>query len=300
MAAGGRGLAWLYYRNDKHTMTASFRQILVHVDASSQCAARLRVARELAGLHGSALTALYAVTPSLVELPVVPGVGPGLAAGLRAIDRARLAQAKSNFEREMSAPGGRAEWCEAQYAPVIGSFIQQAFYADLLVLGQHDRTDPDSRDVPADFVETVVVGSGKPALVLPYIARSGACDLAAPGTVVIAWKETPQSARAVEAAMPFLQRARHVHVTGWGPADRAAGGLSLESYLAAHQVSATWDFQQSEPENLGSLLLSAATDQQGDLLVMGCYGHSRAREWAFGGVTRTLLASMTMPVLMAH
>ena len=54
------------------------------------------------------------------------------------------------------------------------------------------------------------------------------------------------------------------------------------------------------PASTGELILSMAADLGADLVVMGCYGHSRAREWALGGATRTLLASMTVPVLMAH
>jgi nucleotide-binding universal stress UspA family protein len=65
-------------------------------------------------------------------------------------------------------------------------------------------------------------------------------------------------------------------------------------------VDAVWHRHGAEPQALGELLLSRVCDLEADLLVMGCYGHSRAREWVLGGTSRTVLRSMTVPVLMAH
>jgi nucleotide-binding universal stress UspA family protein len=107
----------------------------------------------------------------------------------------------------------------------------------------------------------------------------------------------------VTAALPFLQRAKHVHVLAWGDAgDPAVGGhrLDLDGYLQLRGVTPTWHRGGKEPEALGELLLSRVFDLGADLLVMGCYGHGRAREWALGGVSRTLLRSMTLPLLLAH
>ena len=76
--------------------------------------------------------------------------------------------------------------------------------------------------------------------------------------------------------------------------------LNLDGYLRLHGVAAQWHHRGEEPAELGELLLSQAFDLGADLLVMGCYGHGRAREWMLGGVSRTVLRSMTLPVLMAH
>ena len=65
-------------------------------------------------------------------------------------------------------------------------------------------------------------------------------------------------------------------------------------------MSAQWHRDPGEPAEIGELLLSRCADLSADLLVMGCYGHSRAREWVLGGTSRTVLHSMTLPVLMAH
>ena len=281
-------------------MTSAIRQLLVHLDASSRGVARLQVARQLAQGHGAALHALYAVTPSFVGVPYALEGGGNLAVEMQAIDDERRIRARMTFDEAMKKPGAPAVWSDLTEFPVIGGFARQALYADLMVLGQHDFSAREAADVPLDFAEEVIAASGKPALVIPSVGAQR--DVGA--TVVIAWKETPQAARAVAAAMPLLQRARRVHVVTWSPAlpDNAVASspLGLETYLRAHHVEATWHRYGEEPSHLGELLLSTAFDLEADLLVMGCYGHSRAREWVLGGMSRTILQSMTLPVLMAH
>lgn len=279
-------------------MNTSLAQLLVHLDASPQAVYRLDAACRLGQVHGAAVTALYAVTPSFVELPFSPDIGPDIAAALREIDDAQQARALAAFTQSRLASEVHASWAEVCEAPVSAAFVQQAFYADLLVLGQHDPSEPASMGVPADFVETVMVASGKPALVLPYALAPATIGQ----TAVIAWKPGREAARAVSAAMPLLRRASSVQILSWAAEEEAVSGqrLDLDSYLKLHGVKAIWHREGQEPEALGELLLSRAFDLNADLLVMGCYGHSRAREWILGGTSRTVLRAMTLPVLMAH
>jgi nucleotide-binding universal stress UspA family protein len=280
-------------------MIPSLRQVLVHLDATRAATYRLEAARRIAQQHGAALAALYAVTPRFLELPYAPELGPTFAAELVRIDEERRASTLKAFEETMRAPGPVATWSQANEFPIIGSVARQALYADLLVLGQHDRADEASTAVPPDFVESVLLGSGRPAVVIPYVGWSGEIGM----SVAVAWKETPEAARAVTAAMPILKKASRVHVLTWGyETEPLFGGhvLGLEAYLRLHGVTATWHQGGPEPDAIGELLLSRACDVGADLLVMGCYGHSRAREWILGGATRTILQSMTLPVLMAH
>jgi nucleotide-binding universal stress UspA family protein len=274
-------------------------QVLVHLDTSSHCAQRLEFARAVAREHGAAVTALYAVTPSVVALPFPPGGGMPTAASPRDIDEDFRARARKVFDVAMKKDGPAVAWAESSEFPVVSSFVRQALYADLLVLGQHDSKGPNS-GVPRDFVESVLADSGKPALVLPYEFALSAFG----HTAVIAWKPTREAARAVTAALPFLQRASRVHVQSWGEredSEIAGARLTLDHYLKLHGVDATWHRETGpEPEAIGDLLLSRCADFDADLLVMGCYGHGRAREWILGGATRTVLRSMTLPVLMSH
>lgn len=280
-------------------MTASLKQVLVHLDATRAAAHRLAAARQIAEDHGAALAALYATAPGFVELPYAPEIGATLAASLVEIDEERLGRTLKLFDRTMGTPGPVATWAQTDELPVSGIFAQQARYADLLVLGQRDKSDEAAGAVPADFPEAVLVASGRPAVVVPFVGWSGPVGEA----VCIAWKETPEAARAVAAAMPFLQRASRVHVLTWGAEEEPAVGghrLGLDGYLKLHGVDASFHHGGPEPEAVGELLLSRAFDLGADLLVMGCYGHGRAREWILGGASRTVLQSMTLPVLMAH
>jgi nucleotide-binding universal stress UspA family protein len=280
-------------------MNTSYRQVLVHVDATRAAPHRFAAALAIARNNDAPLAALYAVAPAFMELPYAPELGPSLAAELVAIDQRRRDQALRMFDELARGSRPPASWAQVNEVPIADAFAQQALYADLLVLGQHERTDAAGSGVPADFVESVLAASGRPAVVLPFIGASAMVG----DTVAIAWKPTAEAMRAVVAALPFLQQARRVHVLTWGDApEQAIGGarLDLASWLHAHGVDATWHRGGPEPERIGELLLSRVFDLGADLLVMGCYGHSRAREWILGGVTRTVLASMTLPVLMAH
>ena len=279
-------------------MKTALTQLLVHMDATPLAARRLEAACRIAQAQGAAVTALYAVTSALAVLPFSPEGGGAVVAPLRDIDDERRKEARARFDQVASAAAVRPAWAEVRDEPMLRVFSQQALYADLMVLGQHDPADPAASGVPPDFAEAVLAISGKPALILPYVGTPERIGQ----TVAIAWKPTREAARSVAAAMPLLQRAARVHVVSWTAPDEAVTGarLDLQGYLQQHGVQAEWHGQGDEPGSVGELLLSRAFDLEADLLVMGCYGHTRAREWVLGGASRTVLRSMTLPVLMAH
>jgi nucleotide-binding universal stress UspA family protein len=270
----------------------AIQSILVHVDASASSAARLQFARTLGGQLGAAVTALYAVTPVYVEMALNVAAG-GVSDALLAIDEQRLAAARRQVADASAGPGVQIEWQQAREAPEY-AFIQQALFADLLVLGQHDRDQRDA-GVPPDFVPSVLIASGKPALVVPYIGAPAILD-----TVFVAWKQTPQAAHALTAALPLLRAATAVHIGI--DADLADDSkAALQAFLRRHGVvDAQLHTLIADAPQAGELMLSMAADVNADLMVMGCYGHSRARELVLGGASRTVLGSMTLPVLMAH
>ena len=266
------------------------QSILVHLDAGPHGAMRLRMARALAGQFGAAVTALYAVTPVSVQMAGEMIVGSASDA-LLALDQQRLGAARALVATANTEPGAQVQWSEAQEAPEY-TFIQQALYADLLVLGQRDRREPDTGVLP-DFVQSVLMASGKPALVVPYItSRTPRLE-----TVFVAWKESRESARAVTAALPLLQAAKAVHV---GVDTEVADKSPLQRYLQRHGVEAQCHTLVTEASQAGEIMLSMAADVGADLMVMGCYGHSRARELVLGGASRSVLEAMTVPVLMTH
>ena len=248
------------------------------------------------------MTALFAVAPRFVPLPLPLPLplsdGVRTAPLLDEIDPKHRAHAKALFERNVAAGAPASSWHELSDEPPIHGFVQRALVADLLVLGQRDPTDATGFDVPADFVEAVIIDSGRPALVVPYVGEA----TAEPQTVLVAWKPTRESAHAVTAALPFLRQAKNVHVVCSAEhiVDTQQALAQVGQYLRWHGIPSVREHHGLAGGDVGDGLLSLAADVGAALLVMGCYGHSRARELVLGGASRTVLQSMTVPVLMAH
>lgn len=273
---------------------STLKALLVHVDSSPRAAVRLKLAEQLALAHGARAAAAYAVTSALLRYPMAMAAGADMAPMLAEVDAQRIESARKLFAA--SVDRSHVEWRELG-GPPIADFAREALCADLLVLGQRSADETRDIDVPADFVSSVLIDSGRPAVVLPHI-------LTAPprlARVLVAWKPTREAARAVTAALPLLLQARQVTVVSFDEGDTASSGEpGILTYLRLHGVQASFRRQVAPETDVGGQLLSLAADEQADLLVMGCYGHGRTREWVLGGATRTIMQSMTIPVLMSH
>jgi len=275
----------------------AIRSILVHLDGSPASAVRLATAGALARQHGAEVHALFAVKSLLTLAAYDFPPGPDFSVLMTEYDRERRAAARAQFDAQ-AGTDVQLHWHEAEGEP-ISAVSQAALCTDLLVLGQRDAATQGL--VPSDFVESVIINSGKPALVLPYIASApAACRVA-----LVAWKNSREAARALSDALPLLARADQVHVAIWPDYEGAdTAGADPLAFLRSHGINAQRHLQSPlsgrATRELGELLLSLAVDLGADLLVMGCYGHGRAREWVLGGASRTLLSSMTVPLLMSH
>lgn len=276
----------------------ALRSILLHVDALPQTVQRMQVASALAKAHGAALTALYAAWPASIEYASAFALGAEVAPMLLDYEAERLARARAQFERAAATLDPVPRWTESSGEPVI-CVSRQAYCADLVVVGQRDPHSASSADLPVDFVEAVVLGSGRPVLVVPHDAPAGVMP---PRVIMLAWKATREATHAVTAALPLLHQATRVHVVTWQSDEEAGSGdePDIIAWLRSHAVSAVMHRHTEKPEDVGAAMLAQARAFDADLLVMGCYGHSRAREWMLGGATRTVLKSMTLPVLLAH
>lgn len=269
------------------------KSILLHIDGTARCVERVRITRQLAETFEAEAMAMYSVTPLLLRYPLAIEGGAMIAGELAKLDDEYRDQAHSAF-LAASAASPRLTWAELTDG-AHWEFARQALYADLMVLGQRDATDEASSGTPPDFVPSLLIETGRPALVLPYagpIVQIGR-------SVLVAWKPTREAARAISAALPWLVRADHVDVVYYGDAPDLVL-QALQRYLQTHGVAATMHCGGVEQGDAGSALLSQAADLDADMLVMGCYGHSRPREWVLGGATRSVLQSMTLPVLMVH
>jgi nucleotide-binding universal stress UspA family protein len=171
-----------------------------------------------------------------------------------------------------------------------------------VIVGQAESGSPHFA-FATDLLTTVVLSSGRPLLLIPYI---GARDTLGEN-VLIAWDGSKEATRAVADAMPFLESARHVRVVavnrernGDPGSDAASASARLAAWLAGHGVNAEISCDDIADVGIADWLLSRAADSDCDLIVMGGYGHARVREVVLGGVTRSMLHSMTVPLLMSH
>jgi nucleotide-binding universal stress UspA family protein len=275
---------------------STIRSVLLHLDSTPASAARLEFARNLALRHQAALSAMFVAAAPYRPVQLAFSESP--AALLQPVDRAALEHTKAWFDDAVARGDYPTRWLDCGSADPVGAFFDQALYADLLVLGQDDPTGAWPGAAPAGFVQSALLATGKPALVLPFTGQ-----FEPPGQdVLIGWSATPQAARAVAAALPWLRTARRVHVLEAidAPAPLGAEGLDVEKYLHFHGIEAVPHTHRASPADAGDALLAWASDVGADLLVMGCYGHTRAREFVLGGASRSVLRSMTLPVLMAH
>lgn len=270
------------------------KSILLHLDGSARTAPRIELARRLADAFDAQVTGMPCTMSALMRYPFALDGAAEAIAIMRESDKAARDRMYASFTAH-AAGSPRMHWTEPQSDAPWG-FARHALYADLVILGQRNPEDPMASELPVDFLPDLLVESGRPALVLPYAGRLEPVGR----TVLVAWKEAPEAARAVSASLPWLRTASRVHAASYGE-DAEASLKKLQHYLAAQGIAGvSLHAEGSEDGDAGNKLLSMAADLGADLLVMGCYGHSRAREWILGGATRTILETMTLPVLLSH
>jgi nucleotide-binding universal stress UspA family protein len=244
----------------------SIKDILVHVDTSQAADVRLRVAADLARRFDAYL------------------LGIGLAEEVGAEEKFAA------LLRENDLPG---EW-QASFGVMASYVTRRARVADLAILSQRDPAKPTELDPPED----VILGCGRPVLVLPRdqpVRRIGV-------NVLVAWNASREVARAIHGGLPLMAESNIVTVVSVNPdedEDWQLGG-ALIRHLARHGLNATTETITTTALAPADAILERASDGGADLIVMGAYGRSRLREIILGGVTRDILATMTVPVLMAH
>ncbi|WP_233805285.1 universal stress protein [Paraburkholderia sp. HP33-1] len=274
----------------------SYKTLLVHIDDSRRSDTRVAVALDLAQRWDAHLIGLYVVSKDLAR-PLF-GLDDHFAAKLTAQADVRRQTAREAFLTAAGRAGRAAEW-RAPAGPPVDITTLHARHADLLVLGQPDPLDAAAY-VDEHFIGDVVLGAGRPALVIP---RAGAVPTLGEN-VLIAWDGSREASRAIADALPLLQHARFVGidvVRSTDAGNTAPGAIDVAAWLAAHGIRASFSTTSRHGiVGTGATLLNRVSDLHADLLVLGAYGHSRVRERVWGGVTRTMLESMTVPVLMGH
>jgi nucleotide-binding universal stress UspA family protein len=271
-----------------------FRDLVVYADDGAGTRTRLEFAARFARNQGAHLVALHALTEPTLPPSVRAFAGTSLMESLR--DQVREAAATL---RKLAGDVGKAEGIDIEYREAWGVptdvAILHARHADAAIVPQPDRRA--AGDIGA-LAENLVMESGRPVLIVPNAGTySGEAK-----HVVCAWNGTRESARAVADALPLLRRAEKVSILSVDPkgAEKRVPGADIALHLARHGVTAEATTTYADGIGVGDALLSRIVDLGADMLVMGAYGHSRAREAVFGGATRDVLDRMTVPVLMSH
>jgi nucleotide-binding universal stress UspA family protein len=281
----------------------TFKDIAVQLDTAARSQVRLDVAIELARGHGAHLTGFYVVdVPDSTYL--YGGAVPYASGGLDLVGKLRSdllgagTTVEARFLDKVRREGMAADWrlCEGRTGEMTAL---NARYADLVVVGQPHDPNATETERSDNVVVTALMSSGRPVLVVPF-----AGDFKVIGQrILVAWNASREATRAVNDAMPLLKRAAKVTILAINPrpgteAHGDVPGAEIALHLARHGVTAEAAQTVSGDIPDGETLLSYAADIGADLIVAGGYGHSRAL--VFGGVTQSLLRSMTVPVFLSH
>ncbi|CAA2160086.1 hypothetical protein MBRA_05252 [Methylobacterium brachiatum] len=269
----------------------SIASILVALDTGAAAARRVSLAAGLARRFEATLTGVAAR-----KLP-----NPGPTAEIVAVqvaydeERAKLADELARAEDVFRANAGtdiRTGWRQAEDGPE-AFLVRQTRGADLTVVGRDDPGAAPGAMVPDPGM--VLMEAGRPVLVVPPDV-----DRLDAARIVIAWKDAPEARRAVSAALPFIGHADKVFVVSVGNEARFEGAEEVSELLARHGAHVTTNLLDAAAGEFADRILRFARPEDADLVVMGGYGHSRLREWLFGGMTRDMLRTSPLCCLMSH
>jgi nucleotide-binding universal stress UspA family protein len=271
----------------------AFKTILFHVRSEALSDALVQTAVALARNHDADLIAMGARSSRYLANPSLAYLDAQTVEMTLAQDRAALDAAELSFTRvARPALGDKAHWRSREDTPN-SALLDAAAGADL-VLATLERGPSDS----VVDIAALVCEIGLPVLAVPpdwgeVVGRS----------ILIAWRDTREARRAVSLALPILQEAAHVSLVEVVP-----NASDAQATLSVHAVAARLERQGVKPRvevrvtggDVAQDLLAAANTAGADLLVLGAYGHSRAREWVLGGVTRSLTAAAAVPLFLVH
>jgi nucleotide-binding universal stress UspA family protein len=272
----------------------TYKDILVLIDTTAQCLARIQLAVEIARQHKAHLSGLY-VDSHHFGFPRYEAEAPDIGV------------LQAQFHQEAALAGVSVDWCvgdwTVSYESVSAVVNHFACLKDLVILGQ-TQSGQQGKFFPADLPERIVGGSGRPVLIIPSAGNFKTVG----GKVMVCWRHGRESVRALTGALPFLEKAAQVRVvTVLAPEMMSKDnqeGKSLSEEVVTH-LSRCGVAAQAEPVlsadiSVGDMLLNEAWEDGCDLLVMGAYMQTSKGGIKTGPVASHILQHMTLPVLMAH
>ncbi|HEY0183746.1 MAG TPA: universal stress protein [Rhodopila sp.] len=284
----------------------NFKNVLVYLDGSDRSEVIMQMAASFAKRHEARLSGLHVVgfpLPTQTGTDSIDAFGklcpPRSLAMIREFALATADRAETIFREQLNRTGLSGDWHAPEGMVAYTAGIHARDF-DLTIAGQIDPAHPPlgtRRLVP----EALLLESGRPVLILPCIGQFDTIG----ENVLIGWNRSREAARAMNDALPILEKARSVAVLTCvsgqpEPRNDEPDPASIVSHLACHGVAATASIQEIGTATVAVALLDHAARNPTDLLVMGGYGRSRLREVILGGTTRAILREMTLPVFIAH
>jgi nucleotide-binding universal stress UspA family protein len=276
-----------------------FRTIMVHVDSLEGTGSRTRLAITLARKFDATLVGFAAAAVRLpLELYDAALGTVALGADYGDVDRteveAGFSRQKAAFDAATRGTGLETDWRQVETEPG-AAVVAAATAADLIVLGSGDKSLLGNLNAPS--VGDVVLHIGRPILVVP--GKYSGSD--AGSSIIVAWKNTPEAQRALADALPLMKGAASVVLLS--VQEKGEGDPSLpdaEGFLVRHGIAAKTDVRVRGKAAVEDEIIDCAVRHRADLIAAGAYGHTRLREWVFGGVTRGLLDRSPVPCLFSH
>jgi nucleotide-binding universal stress UspA family protein len=265
----------------------SYKSLLIHVEPTDAGRERLRTAIAITGLFGGRLIGIGACAGETMPDPT------GLSAQkLKAQVDAEIASAEAVFHGETAALGASAIWRSEVGYPT-HALLRHVAAADLIIAPRNVEAEIEERQVGA---ADLLMGAGVPILSAPTGAKFDAAN------IIIGWKNTRETRRAIADSMSFLKRAESVRLVSFGEGDDAlvAEMSDVVDRLKLHGAPAEGEVLSDRSGSVADDLCSVAKESGAGLIVVGGYGHSRLREWALGGVTQGLLNRSDICVLFSH
>ena len=265
------------------------KNLMVHLDQSPRCEARLKIAAALAKANGARLVGVFAQK------------GPSKLVGSMASwppQEYVEASQESKKTFESATQGLNAEWVDINRgsdSAVLALVSEKARYFDLVIMGQYDESDVHY--APAELAEEVLTNSGRPVLIIPYVGEF-AGSFKRP---LIAWNASSQAAHALNDALPLILNCDQAVVLAFDSSfDRAeASCKEVAVQLSCHGIKSKTEAMIIDDIGVMDMLLNNACDQGADLLVMGAHSHIGFPFISRGAGTRHILKTMVLPVLMS-